>query len=164
MNLTQNKLIHNKKIFNLLFSSLLFYFRFCLFTCYNNDNYETYNLDGEEGNYLIDINDYNDLKLTVTTSRNIYSGISPIKKSVNNAKLNNCSSIATVNDNYILATCLNDSLLSKININTGESTSLLSYDISSNLLLTVPNKTIYSLSIFEFSLYWLYKNEFNIYK
>ena len=71
------------------------------------------------------------------------------KKSQTNANLNQYSSIATINENYLLASCLDDSLLTKININTGAYTSLLLYtDISTSNTLTVPDSCC-SLSIFE---------------
>ena len=114
-----------------------------------NDIYEVHSISGEEGSKLVDAVDYHNLKLIVSVLGNIYTGIPPTKKSQSNAKLNKYSSVATINENFLLASCLNDSLLTKININTGEHTSLLLYsDILTPNELTVPEKCC-SLSIFE---------------
>jgi len=111
------------------------------------DNYISDSLEGEEGNYLLDVVDYHNLHILLSTSGKIYEGIPPSYKSQTNAKINNCSSIATINENYAFASCLNDSLLGKININTGDYTPLIQYTDITSLELTVP-KTICSLSIF----------------
>ena len=113
-----------------------------------SENYISNNLEGEEGNYLLDVIDYHNLYILLSTSGNIYTGIPPTYKVYTNANINNCSSIATVNENYIFVSCLNDSLLGKININTGAYSPLIQYtDIQTTFELTVP-KTICSLSIF----------------
>jgi len=113
------------------------------------DNYELQSLTDEEGYSLIDFVDYHNLKLVISSSGNIYKGIIPQKVSQTSAKLLKYSAIASVNENFILASCLKDSLLTKININTGEFTSLLQYsDISTNLELTTP-ENVCSISIFE---------------
>ena len=144
MNLNHNKSNRSNYI---LIISFVFHLKLLNSFCKSEDNYETLTLEGEEGNYLVDINDYNNLKLIVSTSKNIYSGIPLTYRATTGAKLNNCSSIATINQNYILASCLDDSLLSKININTGEYTSLVSYSDISSPTLNVPI-TICSLSVF----------------
>jgi len=113
------------------------------------DNYQLQSLTDEEGYSLIDFVDYHNLKLVISSSGNIYKGIIPQKVSQTSAKLLKYSAIASVNENFILASCLKDSLLTKININTGEFTSLLQYsDISKNLELTTP-ENVCSISIFE---------------
>ena len=132
-----------------------------------NDNYQVYTLDNESNNYLLDIKDYNNLKLIITTSKKIYKGIPPIYKTTTNAELNNCSSTATINNNYILVSCLNDSLLGKINIETGEYEKLVLYSNISNLLLNPPNISycsICSLSIFENIVFIGYTKIFEDYK
>ena len=114
-----------------------------------NDIYEVHDITGEEGSKLVDVVDYHNLKLIVSALGNIYTGIPPTKKSQSNAKLNKYSSVATINENFLLASCLDDSLLTKININTGEHTSLLSYsDILTPNELSVPEKCC-SLSVFD---------------
>ena len=89
----------------------------------------------EDGDYdLIDITDYKNLNILVTTSKKIYKGIPPELITTTNAKLISSSSIITVNSNYLLAACLQDSLLTRININTGVHASLLDYSsIEANL-------------------------------
>ena len=102
----------------------------------------------EEGSYeLLDVTDYHNLKIIVTTSKNIYKGIPPQKIASTNAKLINATSIITINENYLFAACLQDSLLTKININTGVFSSLLSYsEINSGLEIPI---TSCSLSILD---------------
>ena len=102
----------------------------------------------EAGSFdLIDINDYHNLKLVVTTAKNIYLGIPPALKSTTGAKLINVSSIITLNENYLLAACLEDSLLTKININSGAFLNLLDYSqIDSGLEVPISSC---SLSILE---------------
>ena len=98
---------------------------------------------------LIDVTDYYNLSLIALTSKEIYTGIPPALKTTTTANLSNASSIITFNNKYILAACLQDSLLTKINLNSGESTSLLSYDtFSTELNLDIPI-TSCSLSIIE---------------
>ena len=123
-----------------------FIFIFITINSQINDNYELQSLDG---NSLIDVFDYHNLKLVVSTSGNIYEGIPPTKKSQTSAKLLEYSAIASVNENYLLASCLEDCLLAKINIINGEYTPLLQYsDISTSLELTTP-ENVCSISIFE---------------
>ena len=138
-----------QKISNFKYNFFLFIFIFIVVNSQINDDYELQSLSGEDGNSLIDVVDYHNLKLVVSSSGNIYEGIIPQKKSQTRAKLFRNSSIASVNENYLLASCLEDSLLTKINISSGEFTSLLQYsDISTNLELTFP-ENVCSISIFE---------------
>ena len=91
-----------------------------------NDNYISEIL--EEGNYeLIDVTDYHNKNLVVSTSKNIYAGIPPNKITQTEANLINSSAVITINENYLLACCLQDSFLSKINLSDGSFTSLLNY-------------------------------------
>ena len=117
--------------------------------CEDIENYKTYTLEGEENNYILDVIDYHNLSLLVSTSKKIYTGIPLTYKTTTNANLNNCSSVATVNENYILVTCLDDYLLGYININTGSFKNLLNYsEINVSPELTVPN-TICSIRVSE---------------
>ena len=120
--------------------------------CIINDNFS--NLILEENSELIDVNDYHDFKLIVTTSKKIYKGITPKLKTTTEAQLINSSSIATVNSNYILAACLKHSFLAKINLNNGNFTNLLDYSYFNNqdINLKVPN-TSCSLSIINDTLF-----------
>ena len=102
------------------------------------DNYTSDIL--EEGNYdLLDVTDYIDINLILFLSKNIYTGIPPTKKVETNTNLINFTSLITINENYILAACLEDSFLGKINLSTGQFTSLLSYtDINISPSLDIP--------------------------
>ena len=109
-----------------------------IFKCYfyNCEIYDDFHRNNiETGDYdLLDVTDNYNLKLVVTTSKNIYTGIPPVKKDFTlTANLINSTSILTINQNYLLAACLQDSLLTVININTGASSSLINYnEINSN--------------------------------
>ena len=119
--------------------------------CQINDNFQKGVLENENS-YFIDINDYHNLNLIVSTSQKIYTSDSlPNPISNFSAKVENYSMAATYDQNYILVACLNDSLLAKININTGDSTNLLDYtnvNIEDGNTL-VPPTQICSLSIFQ---------------
>ena len=127
---------------------LIFIQILCLYNCQIYDNFT--NDVFEEGSQLIDVNDNNNLNLIVTTAKNIYIGIPPILTTMTEARLINSSSIVTLNSNYLLAACLEDSLLTKININDGSFSSLLNYSDSeiSSYNLEIPI-TSCSLSFFE---------------
>jgi len=133
---------------NCLIILLIFIQKLCFHYCqiYDNFTIDTF----EEGSQLLEVKDYNNLELIVTTSKKIYTGIPPELKSTTEAKLINSSSIITLNSNYLLVACLQDSLLTKININDGGFSSLLNYsDIeTSSLQFQIPI-TSCSLSILE---------------
>ena len=101
----------------------------------------------EEGNYdLLDVTDYHNINLIVSTSKNIYYGIPPNQTVKTNANLINSTSIITINSNYLLAACLQDSFLGKISLLDGSFTSLLQYnDPRISLSIDIP-KTSCSLS------------------
>ena len=111
---------------NYIFITIIIFLKY---TSINPQIYDNFNKGVlEEGDYdLIDITDYQKLNILVTTSKNIYKGIPPTKQSMTEAKLFNSSSIITLNDDYLLAACLQDSLLTKIKISSGEYSNLLSY-------------------------------------
>ena len=77
---------------------------------------------------LIDISDYHNLYLLITTDNKIYSGIPPTFKVDTNSSIINISSAVTYNNNYILIACTENYLLSKINIETGEEIYLVPYE------------------------------------
>ena len=101
-----------------LFIIMTFFLKIELYYCQIYDNFNRSIL--EEGNYdLLDVTDNHNLKLIVTTSKNIYTGFPPTLKVSTEANLISSTSIITINENYLLAACLEDSLLSKINLNDG---------------------------------------------
>ena len=129
-----------------IFIYMILIIKIKIFYCQKNDDFGIDTLEGED---LIDVTDYHNLSLIATTSKKIYTGIPPNLKITTTANLINASSIITFNDKYLLAACLKDSLLTKINLNNGESTSLLNYDtFSTELNLDIPI-TSCSLSIIE---------------
>ena len=108
-----------------------------------------FGIDSFEGSDLVDVTDYHNYSLIITTSKKIYTGIPPTLKTTTTANLINASSIIILNEKYLLAACLQDSLLTKIKFNNGESTSLLNYNtFSTELNLDIPI-TSCSLSIIE---------------
>lgn len=124
---------------------LLFIFKYTKFLCQINDNFQSGILEEGE-NDLIDIADYLNTTLIISTSKNIYIGAPLSNKTSTNANLNSSSFAATCNENYILVACLEDELLVKININTGIQTTLLSYSNYNSII--VSNHSC-SLSILE---------------
>ena len=106
-----------------------------------NDNYFQDIL--EDGNYeLLDVTDYHNLNLIVSTSKNIYTGIPPQKRIETTAHLISATSLITINNNFLLASCLQDSFLGKINLIDGSFTSLIEYtDSRINPTLEVPTTT-----------------------
>ena len=128
------------EIFLILF---LIEFKFILPQIY--DDYKSDIL--EEGNYdILDVTDYHNINLIVSTSKNIYTSIPPSLKVITNANLINSSSLITINENYLLVACLKDSFLGKISLIDGIFTSLLSYtNIGTYSSLDIPIK-ICSLS------------------
>ena len=157
-----NILLSNKIIILIL----ILFQKLCLYNCQIFDNFTKVVL--EEESQLIDVNDYNNLNLIVTTLKNIYIGIPPKLKTKTEAKLINTSSVITLNSNYLLAACLQDSLLTKINLNNGNFSSLLNYSDkeTSSYNLDIPI-TSCSLSIYEnivfigYSQIDYYENEIN---
>ena len=119
-----------------------FFFLFCAYIPFIfsqiNDNFELGIL--EDGNCdLLDVTDYHNMGLIVSSSKAIYVGIPPTKKIETTAKLIKVSALITINDNYLLAACLQDSFLGKINLSNGEFTALLSYsEILSLKTLEIP--------------------------
>ena len=133
------------------FIGLLFLFPFIF--CTINDEFNSQILESSDS-YLIDINDYDNLGIIMTTSKKIYfiSSIEETPSTSINFDLNvaNYSMGATYHNNYLLVACTEDSLLGWVNIEAGESSPLLNYnDISyEGKTLDKPNQ-ICSLSIFE---------------
>ena len=128
---------------NLFFLLLINAFGIILSQIYDNFSYDTL----EEGNYdLLDVTDYHNKNLIVSTSKSIYMGIPPKKIIETNANLINATALITINDNFLLAACLKDSFLGKINLSTGNFISLLTYsDVSISPGLDIPI-TLCSLS------------------
>ena len=89
-----------------------------------------------EESSLIDISDYHNLSLIITTNKKIYTGIPPTHNSTTNSSIINISSAVTYNNNYILMACTENYLLSKIDIETGEESPLINYEN-----ISLPNYT-----------------------
>ena len=123
------------------FIFLIIFYQIQYISCQIYDNYTSGIL--EEGNYdILDVTDYHNKNLIVSTSKTIYMGIPPSKKVETNADFINASSIITINDNYLLAACLGNSFLGKINLLNGNFISLLSYsDINIFPELEIPITT-----------------------
>ena len=100
------------------------------------DSFQSTNF--EELDSLIEINDYFNLSIFLTTNKEIYIGIPPIKVSniTSNNELINLTTGVTYDENFLLMVCTEDFLLTKIEILTGVETPLLNY---SNI--SMPNYT-----------------------
>ena len=124
---------------------LIFFLKYNLQNCQIYDDFTQGTL--ETGNFnLIDISDYHNQKIFISTSKKIFKGIPPQEISNTAAQLINATSIITINQDYLLAACLGDSLLTKININDGTFSSLLSNSIIPNYKTPI---TICSLSSYD---------------
>ena len=111
-----------------------------------NDNFESGILESENQSDFIDIADYHNLSLIISTSQRIYNATPLSFKTATNANLNLSSFAATCNNNFILVSCLEDCLLSKINLGTGEHTPIILYEQFNTIV--VSNHSC-SLSILE---------------
>ena len=135
----------NLSKYHLIFLAIILKFNFDY--CQINDKYQTNILEG--GSYdLINIKDDLNLSLIITTSKKIYTGIPPTLKATTSAKLIKQTAITTVNEKYVLAACLQDYFLAKINLNSGAYTPLIEYDYYSSPTLSVPSRSC-SISIFD---------------
>ena len=83
---------------------------------------------------FIDITDYDNIFPIITSDKKIYTNIPPIERNVTSSKISKYSAAATYNEDTILIACTEDYLLSKIDIDSGEETPLVSYiDINSTI-------------------------------
>jgi hypothetical protein len=100
------------------------------------DSFQSTNF--EELDSLIEINDYFNLSIFLTTNKEIYMGIPPTKVSniTSNNELINLTTGVTYDENFLLMVCTEDFLVTKIEIATGIETPLLNY---SNI--SMPNYT-----------------------
>ena len=101
---------------------------------YFQNNYQVANISQNAS--LIDITDYYNLYLLITTEKKIYTGMPPNEISVTTSNIINITAAATYDTNYVLLACTGDYFLSKIRINTGEEVPLISY---SELSLSIIN-------------------------
>ncbi len=73
--------------------------------------------DRELASSLIEVKDYNNQYLIITTNKNIYTGLDPVLKLHTKANIKDYTYGASFNKTIILCSCLEDSLLSTVNIN-----------------------------------------------
>ena len=112
----------------MIFKRMILFFIFIKIKVILSEYFESFQYgDISENASLIDITDYNNLFLLLTTDKNIYTGMTPNKVSETQSKIMNTSAATTYDNNFILLACSEDYLLSKINITSGEEISLLSY-------------------------------------
>ena len=123
----------NKRYFIFFYFLFISQFKEILLNYFEN-NYQVANISQNAA--IIDITDYYDLYLLITTEKIIYTGMPPTQKSVTTSNIINITVAATYDTNYVLLACTGDYFLSKININTGEEVPLISY---SDLSLSIIN-------------------------
>ena len=117
-----------------------------LITCQIYDNFNNGTLESL-GSSILDITDYLNLSLLITSSGNIYN-VAPLSfRMKTGASLNASSSAAVCNEKYILVACLENSLLTKININDGNFQNLIDYSEFDSIV--VSNRSSCYLSIYE---------------
>ena len=103
---------------NFIFVAFIIFIKYHSILCVNDENIEIITLESI-GSELLDVTDNHNLNLIVTTSKIIYTGIPPIVKTNTEAKIINATSILTVSEHYLLAACLENSLLAKISLSDG---------------------------------------------
>ena len=114
--------------------------------CQINDNFQFGTLE-TGGSRILDVTDYLNLSILATSSRKIYNA-SPLSEKITTvASLRASSSIAVCNANFILAACLTDSLLAKINLNNGNYENLVDYSTFSTIEVSLTSSC--SISIYE---------------
>ncbi len=139
--------MHSKLFYIKILKVLLIILKYNSVFCQINDNFQRNTL--ESGSYdILDYNDYQNLKLIITTSKKIYSGIPPQHLVTTTANLINVTSLISINSNYLLAACVQDYLLVKIKLSDGSSSPLINYNIFNDLYLNIPIKSC-SLSILD---------------
>ena len=126
-------IILNERYFLFIYFLFIGQFKEILLNYFEN-NYQVANISQNAS--IIDITDYYNLYLLITTEKIIYTGMPPTQKSVTTSNIINITVAATYDTNYVLLACTGDYLLSKININTGEEVCLINY---SELSLSIIN-------------------------
>ena len=100
---------------------------------------------------IINITDYYNLSILVITSKNIYTGFLPTLKRTITSTITKFSSGVTINENYLLMSCLDGKILTKININIGEET-----DLCPSLSFSNPSQKICSISSYNNKVFLVY--------
>ena len=113
------------KIRKSLFYLILFIIFFQIIFGQIKDNFDFGTLETESS--IIDVGDYLNKSLILTTSGKIYIGTPLSLLNKTEVKLNKSSYAASCNENYMFVACLEDYLLVKLNINDGSYIPLLSY-------------------------------------
>ena len=111
--------------FNILFFFLFSFQKKEILTAYF-DSFQTGDLNTKAS--LIDVTDYYNLSLIITSDNKIYTGIPPTIKVNEISNLRNISSAVTYDENNILIACTENFLLTKINLETGQETPLIYYE------------------------------------
>ena len=143
-----NHTILNKRYSLFIYFLFIIQFKEILLNYFENNiqvNYLSHNAS------IIDITDYHNLYLLITTEKIIYTGIPPNKKSKTTSNIINITAAATYNKNYVILACTGDYFLSKININTGEEVPLVNYsylnlsiiDLNYTCSISILNNYIY---------------------
>ena len=132
------------KIRKSLFYLILFIIFFQIIFGQIKDNFDFGTL--ETTSSIIDVGDYLNKSLILTTSGKIYIGTPLSLLNKTEVKLNKSSYAASCNENYMFVACLEDYLLVKLNINDGSYIPLLSYSDYNSIV--VSNNSC-CISIFE---------------
>ena len=108
-----------------------------IIVCQINDNFN-YGILESQRSSILDVSDYLNLSLLVSSSGNIYNAIpfNPTPRVRTSANFNSSSAVAICNENYLIAGCLVDHLLVKININDGSFSELVEYSEFNGIVIT----------------------------
>ena len=133
----RNRNYKNKHIFSKLFLSIkrqIEFIQFLLiFIISINNSFSAYLESFKSESFteeasLVEINNYYNSSIFMTSRKEIYKGIPPNKVQTASSKIINITSGVNYDNKYLLMACTGDYLLSKINIETGVETPLLNYD------------------------------------
>ena len=133
--------INNIRIF------LFLLFQIKVFLAKYFDTINTATLNGQKS--FIDITDYHNIFPIITTDKTIYTDIPPIERNFTSSNITKLSAAATYDNETILIACTEDYLLSKIDIDSGEETPLVTYE---EINVNIPNFTC-SISIYNNDVY-----------
>ena len=74
---------------------------------------------------LIYVKDYHNLNIAITRKNTIYAGFPPTSKANLSASVTKYTNGITINNNFVLITCLSDFILKKINLKTGRTSNVV---------------------------------------
>jgi hypothetical protein len=108
--------------------------------------------EGLDNGDLIHIKDYHNLSLKITTSKNLYMGFPPSLKFTLSDSITKYSNAITCNSNFVFITCLEDNIIKKIDLKTGDVLDIMSIvyerEMYKSCPVTIDENSVYILYIY----------------